>query len=181
MTHPTPVADVTMLDGAALARRWSSEMRQLCAWHAAHLPPTVVDAPPDWDMRRGVDYVSVATIVRYAARVRNATYRHRFPDDITIRAQLPSGAPTELDKFLSGAIEAEWYLYAFVSDDDARLDAYTFCRCDALTAHLQGVGRAALEAGMRVNTDGTALVAVNVNELPAGSFERYGSLPAPLF
>ena len=104
-----------------------------------------------------------------------------YPDDITIRAKLPSGNRTELDKFLSGDIDAEWYLYAFVSDDDSRLDAYTFVRCDALMAHLQSVGRAALEGAMRSNYDGTALIAVDVNQLPAGSFERYGTLPAPLF
>ena len=170
-----------MLDGAALAQRWAQEMRRLCAWHAAHEAPTVVDAPPAWDMQRGVDFVSVAQVIRYAARVRNATYRHKYPNDITIRAKLPSGNRTELDKFLSGDIDAKWYLYAFVSDDDTRLDAYTFVRCDALTEHLQSVGRATLEEGMRSNYDGTALVAVDINALPPDSFERYGTLPAPLF
>lgn len=181
MTYRTPVAQVTMLDGQALALRWSQDMRQLCAWHAAHVTPTVIDAPPVWDMQRGVDYVSVAQVIRYAARVRNAPYRHKYPDDITIRAKLPTGNPTEMDKFLSGDIEAEWYLYAFVSDDDTQLDAYTFVRCDALMAHLQAIGRGRLEDEMRHNYDGTALVAVNVTDLPPDSFERYGTLPTPLF
>ena len=182
MTYRTPVARLDMLDGAALARRWQPTMRALCAQHAASLGQVdVADAPAISDMRHGVDFVAATRVVMYAGRVRNAQYRHRYPDDITIRAVVPTGARTELDKFLSGDIDAEYYLYAFVADHGCDIDAYTFVDVPALAAHLRDVGRVRLLDECRMNDDGTGLVAVNVNALPPGSFRRHGNLPAPLF
>jgi hypothetical protein len=57
--------------------------------------------------------------LRFACRIRKYAYFEKYPDDITIRTNRPSGAETELAKILSGW--GDFFFYGFSNFDETML------------------------------------------------------------
>jgi hypothetical protein len=69
-----------------------------------------------------------------AARVRSPEYLIRWPHDITIRSDRPSGAETELSKIINGF--GHWFIYGFDSGDGRTLSKWSIVSLNAFRAAL---------------------------------------------
>jgi hypothetical protein len=72
---------------------------------------------------------------RIACRIRKAKYAADYSKDITIRAQLPYGGATELDKILSGW--GDYFFYGFADDDEIHLQKWLFGRIRAIGPYIK--------------------------------------------
>lgn len=88
----------------------------------------IVPATDDLDMRGATDLMvfRYGTGGRIAARTRGERYRQRYPHDVTVRLSLPSGTPTELEKFCQGQVGLMFYGF----HDDERTAVRGWCLID---------------------------------------------------
>ena len=74
------------------------------------------ESPVEEDQERNTDLIVLRMEAkRVACRVRRLSYLHKFGDEFTIRATLPSGKKTELAKVIEGF--GDYIFYGFAGDD----------------------------------------------------------------
>ncbi|MEM7470723.1 MAG: hypothetical protein AAF340_05170, partial [Pseudomonadota bacterium] len=146
-------------------RRWSDrflpEIKQIIG---SHLLET---APDPEDHFNATDLMMLdARDMRIAARVRRPGYAGRYPNQITIRSKLPSGAPTELSKIVNG--KGDWMFYGH---SNASQDGIAHWSLIDLRAFRAGLIRHTqngwpIRMGDRTNPDGSGFKWFDVSSFP---------------
>lgn len=84
----------------------------------------VCAAPEHEDQLNNTDLmVFMMKPARVACRIRRFEYLQRYPNDITIRKNRPSGKESELAKLISGF--GDYLFYGFSNEDETAIKAYT--------------------------------------------------------
>jgi hypothetical protein len=110
-------------EGKAIMIGWKDEKRwsdRFIPHIKALLAPYVIgEANIDDDERRNTDLILLrATVHRIACRVRRPGYASKYPGEITIRADRPSGTKTELHKIIEGWGDFLFYGHAAEWSDE---------------------------------------------------------------
>ena len=105
-------------------KRWSDkflpEIKQICGIYL------IGEAPAEEDQQRNTDLIVLKMeAVRIACRIRRNEYFVRYPDDITIRSDRPSGNVTELAKIISGW--GDYMFYGFSDIKELKLCDWKLC------------------------------------------------------
>jgi hypothetical protein len=124
------------------------------------------------DMHEATDLIVIqAKDLRIAARMRKPGYADKYPYDFTIRADVPSGTRTELQKMVDGFGDLFFYGHANEADQIVR---WMLLDLDAWRAHLlreaviiknnglYTAEKSSKLADVRTNIDGTKFVAFDV-------------------
>ena len=75
------------------------------------------------DQKEATDFeVFTVKPFKVGARLRTYSYFLRYPDEFTIRWELQSGYPTEIDKIRKGYVD--YILYGFVDQDEKKIIQY---------------------------------------------------------
>lgn len=88
--------------------------------HMAHLI-RFREATPEEDMQEGFDFVLSADSAKIAIRIRRPGCNYR---DFTVRAQVPTGAKTEIHKIREGKGDIYFYAWTDVIDGKERITDY---------------------------------------------------------
>jgi hypothetical protein len=112
------------------------------------------------DMHEATDLIVIqAKDLRIAARMRKPGYADKYPYDFTIRADVPSGATTELQKMVDGFGDLFFYGHANEADQIVR---WMLLDLAAWRAHL--IRRTVKLGDVRTNIDGTKFVVFDVRD-----------------
>lgn len=113
-------------------------------------------ASPRQDREQATDYVAIVSEGEIACRLRRSTQWR----DFTLRLSRPSGAPTEVEKILSGW--GRWYLYGWTSG--RHIDEWIFVDLDLVRRNhhiIEGATR------MRNHDGSSDFVAIPIHRLAA--------------
>lgn len=109
-------------------KQWSDkflpEIKMILGLHLIGEPPIEEDCERNTDL-----IVLRMEAVRIACRIRRYNYFCRYPNDITIRSKVPSGAKTELTKIIEGW--GDYFFYGFSDEQEQRLIAWRLCNLSA--------------------------------------------------
>lgn len=102
-------------------KKWSdkflTEIKRILGEHLISEPPI------EEDMQHNTDLIVLRLdAVRIACRIRTNEYLARYPNDITIRSDRPSGVKTELTKIIEGW--GDYLFYGFADKSDTKLAAW---------------------------------------------------------
>ena len=147
-------------------KRWSDrflpEIKRICGEYL------IGEAPIEEDRRHNTDLILLRMEpVRIACRVRRAKYLEPYQNEFTIRAAVPSGAKSELQKILDGW--GDYLFYAFARPDESALQAWALARLDVFREWYAAQGhRNVQHPGLRKpNRDASSTFAVfEWSELP---------------
>jgi hypothetical protein len=95
--------------------------------------------------------------VTIGCRVRRHNYVYSFSNELTIRAEIPKGRPTELQKVLDGW--CDYGFYAFADQTDVKLLQWTLYRFDVFRETLRAMpnsGSDFVEKKLSYNEDGSS-------------------------
>ena len=162
-------------------KKWSDqflpEIKQILGLHLIGEPPWEEDA------ERATDLIVLRMeAVRIGVRIRRPRFFERFPGDLTVRAGRPTGAKTELTKYIEGW--GDFFFYGFGDDRTGRLIAWRLGDLNAfrlgLNRGLHRHGRKWLDRRIQRNHDGSSDFAVfgwaefPQMEIASGGHERAG-------
>lgn len=119
------------------------------------------EAPECEDCERNTDLIVLKMEpVRIACRIRRYRYFSSYPDDITIRAERPSGMKSELTKIIEGW--GNYFFYGFATEDERRLAGWKLCDLNAFRLYFnRKIIKTGLLPGMeRKNGDGSSVFRV---------------------
>ena len=156
---------MSWIDEKHWSDRFLPEIKAILGLHLIGEPPQEEDAERNTDL-----IVLRMEPVRIACRVRRHKYYLEWPDDITVRAGLPSGAKTELTKIIEGW--GDFFFYGFADAEESRLLAWRLIALKAF--RLWFMRHLATHAGKqpgtrRENKDRSSwFYAYAVNSFPAG-------------
>lgn len=144
------------------ARSWSDryldQVRALIGRHLLRI------STEEEDTQQATDLVMLETgRQQIGVRLRRPGYAERYPWDFTIRARVPSGAETELDKILGGA--ADLFFYGHVNEEGTihrwfLIDLHVFRNAVIENRLIQRRSREV------PNHDGTAGLAFDIRDFP---------------
>ncbi len=146
-------------------RHWSDqilhEIKSIVGGH-------ILQAAPDpLDHFQATDLLMLdAKDMRIAARVRRHGYASRYPHQFTIRANLPTGAETELSKIVNG--HGDWMFYGHAGPDGQSINAWWLIDLRAFRAALirHRTAGAFLHMGDKRNADGTCFKWFDIRSFP---------------
>lgn len=148
-------------------KKWSDrflpEIKQICGLHL------MGEAPMEEDQQRNTDLIVLRIeAVRIACRVRRHPFFEKYPDDITIRSDRPSGLTTELAKIISGW--GNYMFYGFSDDKEVHLCAWKLCDLNVFRLWFNSkiVKSGGIVPGVeKENSDGSSkLRAFNIKKMP---------------
>ncbi|WP_372572683.1 hypothetical protein [Ruegeria jejuensis] len=146
-------------------RSWSDqflpEIRRIVGGHLLKA------APDPLDHFQATDLVTLdAKDMRIAARVRRPGYSMLYPNQFTIRAQVPSGAETELSKIVNGY--GDWMFYGHAGVDGLSLQNWWLIDLRAFRAALirHGANGSFIRMGDKRNPDGTCFKWFDIQSFP---------------
>ena len=162
------------MQGWKKGKEWSDrfipEIKQICELHLTGGAP-VEEASIEEDQKRHTDLIVLKMeSLRIACRVRDTKFYIQYPDEITIRSIVPSGAKTELQKVIEGW--GDYMFYGFSNEDETELCAWKLCDLNVFRLWLSKESRKYKSSRWNVdidNNDGTFFRAYNTNVLP-GNF-----------
>ncbi|MDF0602311.1 hypothetical protein P1J78_16345 [Psychromarinibacter sp. C21-152] len=149
----------------AINRSWSDrfipEIQRIVGAHLLSI------APDAFDMHEATDLLMMeAKDLHIAARVRRPGYARVYPYDFTIRAQVPSGAETELSKIVNG--KGDWMFYGHADASGRGLASWWLIDLRAFRAGLirQATNGYPIRCGDRTNPDGTRFKWFDIRSFP---------------
>lgn len=149
----------------AANRRWSDRfLPEIKRIVGARL---LQEAPDALDMLEATDLVIFdAKDTRIAARVRRPGYAERYPYQFTIRAEVASGAETELSKIVNG--KGDWMFYGHADLSETHLSSWWLIDLKAFRAGLirQTANGYPIRSGDKRNADGTAFKWFDIRSFP---------------
>jgi len=106
------------MDNWELDKKWSDkfliEIKRILGEHL------ITEPSVEEDMEHNTDLIVLKfDSVRIACRIRTYDYFERYPNDITIRSERPSGVKTELTKIIEGW--GDYLFYGFSNKDATAL------------------------------------------------------------
>lgn len=109
-------------------KKWSDqfipEIKMILGLHLIGEPPI------EEDYERNTDLIVLKMDpVRIACRIRKYKYYQKYPDDVTIRSERPSGTKTELTKIVEGW--GSHFFYGFSDEQEHALIAWRLCDLNA--------------------------------------------------
>lgn len=137
--------------------KYLSQVASIIREHAAHFVKLRLGTQ-DEDMKQAADMVIDVSGGTIGVRIRRMDVARNYRD-FTIRASVPSGVPTELDKLRAG--HGDWYLYAWCDDDKEIITEYILVDL----SKLRQSGLLDNRTRSWTNKDGTGFVAIAIHEL----------------
>jgi hypothetical protein len=139
-------------EGKIWSDRFLPEIKMILGLHLIGAAPTEEDCERNTDL-----IVLKLEAVRIACRIRRNVYYEQYPNDITIRAGLPSGAKTELTKIIEGW--GDYFFYGFSNEMESGLIAWKLCKLNAFrlwfNRHIAG-HKGELPGKLQHNKDGSS-------------------------
>lgn len=138
------------------AEQYTDQVVEILRRNLLHLVAIEL-ADDESDMRRATDMMVCVVGGSVCVRIRRPGYYDRFRD-WTIRAVLPSGVPTEIDKLRAGY--GDWYLYCWTGLDGRIVDWWLInlevVRCSGLLL---------IPRPITFNRDGIGFISISREEL----------------
>lgn len=109
-------------------KKWSDkflpEIKMILGLHLIGEPT------PEEDVERNTDLIVLKMeAVRIACRIRRFEYYSKYPNDITIRTNRPSGTKTELAKIIESW--GNYFFYGFSDSEEKKLCSWKLCNLNA--------------------------------------------------
>jgi hypothetical protein len=136
----------------------------------------VKDATPAEDQTEATDLKTlILGSETIAVRIRDDSYRAKYGHEITLRADRPSGAKSELQKIMCGY--SQWFFYGFANYETMRLTQYVLINTNGIREYLWD-SRDVLAIFYESNIDNSSnFLPIEISSLPAWSITKQWPRP----
>lgn len=150
-------------------KKWSDrflpEVKMILGLHLIGEPPIEEDIEHNTDL-----IILKMEAVRIACRIRHKEYFEKYPNEITIRTNRPSGAKTELAKIIEGW--GDYFFYGFANEDETKLYNWKLCKLNAFRLYFNS---------FIVKQKGEIPGIEKINKDRSSSFRAFNTLKIPDF